>query len=50
LWRDNVSGYAGYNADEAFVESFAAWTSPLYGTEGKVLSQEIVTLFKEWFE
>jgi hypothetical protein len=45
-FEDNVSKYAGTNAEEAFSESFSAYTSKLYGEE-HVLPREIVDILGE---
>jgi hypothetical protein len=45
----NVSIYARTNMDEAFAESFSAYTHSLYGKEGKVLPKKIHDFMEKHF-
>ena len=46
-FSDNVSTYAGTNANEFFAECFAAYTSPLYQASKKKLPKEIEDFFEK---
>jgi SPP1 gp7 family putative phage head morphogenesis protein len=47
IFSEKVSHYAGTDANEAFAESFSAYTSPLYGIEGKRLPKQIEELLED---
>jgi len=46
-WEEKVSKYGSSNSDELFAESFAAYTSPSYGTLGDRLPKEIEDFMEE---